>query len=57
MKRERVIRPLQTESEWDQYTTITLWAYGLAQISDIAYVDKVHQLFYTPNKPICHTAF
>jgi predicted acetyltransferase len=35
----------------------TLLAYGLAQISDANYADTVHQLFYTPNKPICHTAF
>jgi predicted acetyltransferase len=34
-----------------------LLAYGLADISDPAYADVVHQLFYTPNKPICHTAF
>ncbi|MCB9009781.1 MAG: GNAT family N-acetyltransferase [Ardenticatenaceae bacterium] len=39
-------------------TTIRqLLAYGLAQISDPAYAETVHQLFYTPNKPICHTAF
>lgn len=35
----------------------TLLTYGLAQISDGRYADTVHQLFYTPNKPICHTAF
>ena len=35
----------------------TLLAYGLAQISDTAYADTVHQLFYTSPKPICHTAF
>jgi predicted acetyltransferase len=35
----------------------TLLAYGLAQISNASYADTVHQLFYTPHKPICHTAF
>ncbi|MCA9942243.1 MAG: GNAT family N-acetyltransferase [Anaerolineales bacterium] len=34
-----------------------LLTYGLADISDPAYADAVHALFYTPNKPICHTAF
>ncbi|MEZ4593370.1 MAG: GNAT family N-acetyltransferase [Chloroflexota bacterium] len=34
-----------------------LLAYGLADISDPAYTDAVQQMFYTPNKPICHTAF
>jgi predicted acetyltransferase len=34
-----------------------LLAYGLAQISDAAFADVVHQLFYTANKPVCHTAF
>lgn len=34
-----------------------LLAYDLADISNPAYADAVHQLFYTPNKPICHTAF
>ena len=34
-----------------------LLAYGLAEISDTSYVDMVHQLFYTPKKPICHTSF
>lgn len=34
-----------------------LLAYGLAHISDAAYADVVHQLFYTPNKPVCHTPF
>ena len=34
-----------------------LLTYGLADISDLAYADAVHALFYTPNKPICHTAF
>lgn len=35
----------------------TLLAYGLAEISDTRYADTIHQLFYTPHKPICHTAF
>lgn len=35
----------------------TLLAYGLAQISNANYIDTIQQLFYTPNKPICHTAF
>jgi predicted acetyltransferase len=35
----------------------TLLAYGLAQISDVTYANTVHQLFYTANKPVCHTAF
>ena len=34
-----------------------LLAYGLAEISDAAFADAVHQLFYTANKPVCHTAF
>ena len=34
-----------------------LLAYGLAEVSDTSYVDTVHQLFYTPKKPICHTSF
>ncbi|MCA9897618.1 MAG: GNAT family N-acetyltransferase [Ardenticatenaceae bacterium] len=34
-----------------------LLAYGLADISDPAYADAVQALFYTANKPICHTAF
>lgn len=34
-----------------------LLAYGLAKISDSGYAETVHNLFYTPNKPICHTPF
>ncbi|MCB8976430.1 MAG: GNAT family N-acetyltransferase [Ardenticatenaceae bacterium] len=34
-----------------------LLAYGLAEISDTTYADAVHTLFYTPSKPVCHTAF
>ena len=34
-----------------------LLAYGLAEISDTTYADTIHQMFYTPDKPICHTAF
>lgn len=34
-----------------------LLAYGLAEISAADYVDMVQQLFYTPHKLICHTAF
>ena len=28
-----------------------------APLDDAALADAVHALFYTPNKPICHTAF
>lgn len=34
-----------------------LLTYGLADISDPTYTETVHDLFYTPNKPICHTSF
>ncbi len=34
-----------------------LLTYGLADISNPAYTDAVHQMFYTANKPVCHTAF
>lgn len=34
-----------------------LLAYGLATISDADYAEKIHHLFYTPHKPICHTPF
>ncbi|WP_420631160.1 GNAT family N-acetyltransferase [Candidatus Leptofilum sp.] len=34
-----------------------LLTYGLADISDPAYADAVHQIFYTPNKPVCYTSF
>ncbi len=34
-----------------------LLKYGLAEISDGRFADTIHQLFYTPDKPLCHTAF
>ncbi|MCP4420396.1 MAG: GNAT family N-acetyltransferase [Chloroflexi bacterium] len=34
-----------------------LLAYGLVTISDTAYADKVHQIFYTSHKPYCFTPF
>ena len=34
-----------------------LLAYGLAQISDASCAEVINRIFYTPNKPICHTAF
>ncbi|WP_420644025.1 GNAT family N-acetyltransferase [Candidatus Leptofilum sp.] len=34
-----------------------LLTYGLADISNPAYADAVYQLFYTANKPVCHTSF
>ncbi|VAW35000.1 hypothetical protein MNBD_CHLOROFLEXI01-730 [hydrothermal vent metagenome] len=34
-----------------------LLAYGLATISDVSFADVVHQLFYTPHKPLCTTPF
>jgi predicted acetyltransferase len=35
----------------------TLHRYGLAQISDTAYTQNIHDLFFTDNKPMCLTAF
>jgi predicted acetyltransferase len=35
----------------------TLYAYGLAKLSDPGELDRVHRLFQTPDKPRCVTAF
>jgi predicted acetyltransferase len=35
----------------------TLYAYGLAQLSNAGELDRVHRLFQTPAKPRCVTAF
>ncbi|HUM69664.1 MAG TPA: sterol carrier protein domain-containing protein, partial [Chloroflexota bacterium] len=35
----------------------TLVGYGLAELSDMAYLETIHRLFYTDNKPICLTGF
>ena len=35
-KRKRVIRPLQTEADWEQYTTIAVNAYPGARVTDAA---------------------
>ncbi|MCA9936458.1 MAG: GNAT family N-acetyltransferase [Ardenticatenaceae bacterium] len=34
-----------------------LYHYGLADISDTAWLDTVHRLFWTENKPLCLTSF
>lgn len=35
----------------------TLVGYGLVELSDNAYIETMHRLFYTDNKPICLTSF
>jgi predicted acetyltransferase len=35
----------------------SLYLYGLAEISDPAYLETINRLFLVPNKPICLTAF
>ena len=35
----------------------SLYNYGLAEISDVAYIDTVNQLFLTSDKPKCLTSF
>jgi len=34
-----------------------LLAYGLAELSDAVYVETVHRLFFTEQKPLCLTSF
>lgn len=34
-----------------------LYAYGLVELSDDAYVSTLNQLFFTPKKPFCRTGF
>jgi len=34
-----------------------LYRYGLAQLSDPGFVNTIHDIFYTKNKPICMTTF
>lgn len=34
-----------------------LLKYGLVTLSNTAYTDRIHQLFLTPEKPMCMTAF
>ncbi|MGZ4134528.1 MAG: GNAT family N-acetyltransferase [Tumebacillaceae bacterium] len=34
-----------------------LYNYGLAEISDAAYVDTIYKLFFTEEKPLCTTGF
>jgi predicted acetyltransferase len=35
----------------------TLFNFGLAEISDENYLDKIHRIFYTEQKPVCITDF
>jgi predicted acetyltransferase len=35
----------------------SLYLYGLAEISDTAFLETINRLFLTPTKPICLTAF
>jgi predicted acetyltransferase len=35
----------------------TLYNYGLAEISDAAYVDAIYKMFFTEEKPLCTTGF
>jgi len=34
-----------------------LWAYGLAEISDAAYIETVTKIFAAPQRPYCVTQF
>jgi predicted acetyltransferase len=35
----------------------TMLGYGLVELSDVAYAEIIHRLFYTDNKPVCLTGF